>query len=316
MTASDALAGPTATVPPCPPALAITGLSHVYPDGTRALDDVTLAAGPGVLGLLGPNGAGKSSLMRSLATLQVPTAGSVRFDDVDGVAEPERLRRTLGYLPQEFGVYPGVSVRTMLDHMAVLKGLADRRARRDAVDAMLARVNLWAARGRELRTVSGGMRRRFGLAQALLGSPRLLLLDEPSAGLDPEERHRLLDLVAEAGERAVVLLSTHLVEEAAAVCSRVAVLADGRIRLDGAPADLLAPLRGRVWRRAVDRADANATPSGATVVSARLLSGRTVLRVLADAPPPGFKGAEPGLEDVYLATVRASRQPPGRHGRG
>ena len=235
--------------------LTITDLVHVYPGGARALDGVTLRVAAGVFGLLGPNGAGKSTLMRALATLQVPTSGAIRFGDVDALAEPQRLRRTLGYLPQEFGVYPGVSVRDMLLHMAVLKGVAGSGERREAVDRLLARVNLWAARDRALDALSGGMRRRFGVAQALLGDPALLVLDEPSAGLDPEERNRLLDVVAEAGERAVVILSTHLVDEAAEICARVAVLAGGRIRLDGAPDELVAALRGRVWRRVAGRAE-------------------------------------------------------------
>ena len=284
--------------------LQIRDLGLVYPDGTRALQGVTLDLGPGVVGLLGPNGAGKSSLMRVLATLQVPSAGSVRFGEVDVVREPAQLRRTLGYLPQEFGVYPGVTTREMLDHMAVLKGIDARAARRDIVDALLARVNLWEARDRILASLSGGMRRRFGVAQALIGDPGLLLLDEPSAGLDPTERNRLLDVVAEAGERAVVLLSTHLVDEAAAICPRVAVLAGGRLRLDGTPADLTAVLRGRIWRQVAERNGAAAAAAGLTVISARLAAGRTVLRVMADdRPGEGWEPAEPSLEDVYLTTV-------------
>ncbi|WP_375460604.1 ATP-binding cassette domain-containing protein [uncultured Enterovirga sp.] len=284
--------------------LHVRELGLVYPDGTRALAGVTLEAGPGVLGLLGPNGAGKSSLMRVLATLQEPSAGSVRFGEVDALREPERWRRSLGYLPQEFGVYPGVTTREMLDHMAVLKGIRERSSRRDVVDALLSRVNLWEARDRVLATLSGGMRRRFGVAQALIGDPGLLLLDEPSAGLDPAERHRLLDLVAEAGDRAVVLLSTHLVDEAAAICPRVVLLAGGRVRLDGTPADLTSALRGRVWRRATERGDAPAAQAGLAVISARLSGGRTVLRVLAkERPAESWEPAEPSLDDVYLTTV-------------
>lgn len=284
--------------------LQVRDLGLVYPDGTRALQAVTLEAGPGILGLLGPNGAGKSSLMRVLATLQAPSAGSVRFGEVDAMREPERLRRTLGYLPQEFGVYPGVTTREMLDHMAVLKGVRERSSRRDVVDALLARVNLWESRDRILASLSGGMRRRFGVAQALIGDPGLLLLDEPSAGLDPGERNRLLDIVAEAGERAVVLLSTHLVDEATAICPRVAVLAGGRIRLDGTPADLIAGLRGRVWRRVAERGEVAEARAGLTPISARLAGGRTVLRVLADErPAASWEPAEPSLDDVYLTNV-------------
>jgi len=289
--------------------LLVGDLAHVYPDGTRALDGVTLSVEAGVLGLLGPNGAGKSTLMRALAALQVPSSGSIRFRDIDVLAEPDRLRRTLGYLPQEFGVYPGVSVRDMLDHIAVLKGLAERGARRETVEGLLARVNLWGVSDRALAALSGGMRRRFGVAQALIGEPGLLVLDEPSAGLDPEERVRLLDVVAEAGESAVVILSTHLVDEAAEICSRVAVLAGGRIRLDGPPDDLVAALRGRVWRRRMERSAALAEVEGTRVISARLAAGRRVLRILSDAPPgPGYEPAEPGLEDVYLAALEGVRR--------
>jgi ABC-type multidrug transport system ATPase subunit len=265
--------------------LSVRDLELTYPDGTSALRGMTLDVSKGVLGLLGPNGAGKSSLMRVVATLQAPTAGSVHFDEIDVLREPARLRRMLGYLPQEFGVYPGVTLREMLDHMAVLKGVADRAVRKDIVDGLLARVALWDARDRVLATLSGGMKRRFGVAQALIGDPGLLLLDEPSAGLDPTERNRLLDLLAEAGDRAVVVVSTHLVEEVAAVCSRVALLAGGRVRLDGTPAELTSVLRGRVWERTTDRNAAPLVGADLAVISRRLIAGRTVLRVLADERP-------------------------------
>ncbi len=284
--------------------LRLRDLELIYPDGTPALSGVTLNVHHGVLGLLGPNGAGKSSLMRVLATLQQPTAGSVEFGAVDVLREPERLRRMLGYLPQEFGVYPGVTTREMLDHMAVLKGVSDRSLRRNVVEGLLVRVALWDVRDRVLASLSGGMRRRFGVAQALIGEPGLLLLDEPSAGLDPTERNRLLDILAEAGDRAVVLLSTHLVEEVAAICPRVVLLAGGRVRLDGTPADLVAALRGRMWQRVTDRKAATDAGVAAAVISRRLMAGHTVLRALADEPPTeGWEPAEPTLEDVYLAGV-------------
>lgn len=284
--------------------LHLRGLALVYPDGTPALRGLSLDAERGVVGLLGPNGAGKSSLMRVLATLQRPTAGTARFDGIDILREPDRLRQRLGYLPQEFGVYPGVTTREMLDHMAVLKGIPDRAVRNEVVEALLARVALWDVRDRALASLSGGMRRRFGVAQALIGDPGLLLLDEPSAGLDPTERNRLLDIVAEAGDGAVVLLSTHLVEEVAAICPRVVLLVNGRSRLDGTPAALTAALRGRVWQRAVDRSAAGDASAGLAVLSRRLTAGRTVLRVLADErPTEEWETAEPSLEDVYLAGV-------------
>ncbi|MBV9078968.1 MAG: ATP-binding cassette domain-containing protein [Methylobacteriaceae bacterium] len=287
--------------------LVLRDLTHRYPDDTVALDGLTLEAEPGILGLLGPNGAGKSTLMRILATLQAPTAGEVRFAGIDALAEPDRIRRRLGYLPQEFGVYPGVPLRRMLDHLAALKGFARGAERREAVDAMLARVNLWEARDRALAALSGGMRRRFGLAQALIADPDLLLLDEPSAGLDPEERNRLLDLVAEASERAVVILSTHLVEEAAAIASRVVVIVSGRIELDGVPEALVGRLDGRVWRRVLDRAAAAREADRSDVISVRLAAGRAVVRVRAETAPPGFEPAVATLEDAYLAAVAASR---------
>jgi ABC-2 type transport system ATP-binding protein len=283
--------------------LRIRDLALEYPDGTRALRGVSLSVERGVLGLLGPNGAGKSSLMRVLATLQAPTTGSVRFDDIDALREPEGLRRRLGYLPQEFGIYPGVTARAMLDHMAVLKGIAGSRPRKDMVEALLARVGLWEVRDRVLDGLSGGMRRRFGVAQALIGEPGLLLLDEPSAGLDPAERNRLLDILAEAGDRAVVLLSTHLVEEVAAICPRVALLAGGRLRLDGTPAALTAALRGRIWQRTMSRTIPVGAEAGIAVISRRLLGGDAVLRGLADRQPAGWEAADPSLEDVYLAGV-------------
>ena len=216
--------------------LRIADLTHVYPNGTRALDGVTLEVPRGMYGLLGPNGAGKSSLMRCIATLQIPTRGSIRFDDLDVLADPDALRRTLGYLPQDFGVYPRVSALDMLDHLAVLKGIADRGARRATVEALLQQVNLWDVRKKALAGFSGGMRQRFGIAQALIGQPSLIIVDEPTAGLDPEERNRFLNLLAEIGENVVVILSTHIVEDVADLCPNMAIIANGRIVQTGAPA--------------------------------------------------------------------------------
>lgn len=224
--------------------LTIRDLTYVYPNGTRALDGVTLELAPGMFGLLGPNGAGKSTLMRCLATLQVPNSGSIRFDGLDVLAEPARLRQQLGYLPQDFGVYPRVSAFDMLDHLAVLKGYAARGERRDAVERLLKQVNLWDVRRKAVAGFSGGMRQRFGIAQALLGDPRLIIVDEPTAGLDPEERNRFLNLLAEIGERVVVILSTHIVEDVAELCPRMAILGAGRILAEGAPTQLVAALAG------------------------------------------------------------------------
>ena len=215
--------------------LSIDKLTHVYANGVRALDEVTLDVPKGMFGLLGPNGAGKSTLMRSVATLQTPTSGAIRFGDIDVIAEPEKLRRTLGYLPQDFGVYPRVSAYDMLDHMAVLKGVAEAKARRETVESLLNQTNLWAVRKKALAGFSGGMRQRFGIAQALIGDPGLIIVDEPTAGLDPEERNRFLNLLAELGERMVVILSTHIVEDVTDLCSRMAIIGQGQVLLTGEP---------------------------------------------------------------------------------
>ena len=289
--------------------LRIDQLTHTYANGTRALDGVDLQIPPGMFGLLGPNGAGKSTLMRTVATLQTPTGGSVRFNDIDVLAEPERLRRTLGYLPQDFGVYPRVSAYDMLDHLAVLKGVAGRADRKATVEGLLAQVNLWSVRNKALAGFSGGMRQRFGIAQALIGNPRLIIVDEPTAGLDPEERNRFLNLLGEIGEEVVVILSTHIVEDVADLCPRMAVLAGGRILLDGAPLELIAATRGRIWQKAIPREALDELRSRHRVISTRLFAGRTIVHVIADNNPgDGFEPVQGGLEDVYFSTLDASRR--------
>ena len=289
--------------------LRIQDLAHVYPNGTRALDGVTLDVPRGMFGLLGPNGAGKSSLMRCIATLQIPTQGSIRFGDVDVIADPDALRRTLGYLPQDFGVYPRVTALDMLDHLAVLKGLANRAARRETVDALLHQVNLWDVRKKALAGFSGGMRQRFGIAQALIGQPSLIIVDEPTAGLDPEERNRFLNLLAEIGENVVVILSTHIVEDVADLCPSMAIIANGRIVKAGAPLALIDSMAGRVWRRTIAKGELDAYRRDHEVIATRLFGGRTVIHVLADASPgDGFEPVEGGLEDVYFSTLAVSRR--------
>jgi len=288
--------------------LTIENLTHVYGNGTRALDDVSLTIPKGMFGLLGPNGAGKSTLMRSIATLQTPTSGSIRFGEIDVIKNPDQLRRVLGYLPQDFGVYPRVSAYDMLDHMAVLKGVSNGRDRKATVEALLQQVNLWPVRGKALAGFSGGMRQRFGIAQALIGNPELIIVDEPTAGLDPEERNRFLNLLAEVGENVVIILSTHIVEDVTDLCPRMAVLAGGKIQLEGSPVELTHALEGRVWRKTIDKADLAAQQASRNVISTRLFAGRTVIHVLSDTHPgDGFESAPGGLEDVYLATVNASR---------
>lgn len=288
--------------------LTIDRLSKTYPNGTRALDNVSINIKPGLFGLLGPNGAGKSTLMRTIATLQEPDAGSISFNGLDVLARPAELRQQLGYLPQDFDVYPGISAVDLLNHIAVLKGMTDRGERRAQVDALLEQVNLWSHRDKAVSGYSGGMRQRFGVAQALLGNPKLLIVDEPTAGLDPEERNRFHNLLGEIGQGIVVILSTHIVEDVRQLCSRMAIMAHGRIVSQGDPVDLCALLVGRVWRRVAPRDSILRYRTELPILSERLSAGRTVLRVLADAPPePEFERAEPDLEDVYFAALRDGR---------
>jgi ABC-type multidrug transport system ATPase subunit len=284
-------------------------VSHIYPNGTRALDHVTLSIPRGMYGLLGPNGAGKSTLMRAVATLQTPTEGTIRFGDLDVIAEPEKLRRTLGYLPQDFGVYPRVSAYEMLDHMAVLKGVASPADRKTTVETLLHQVNLWSVRKKMLSGFSGGMRQRFGIAQALIGNPELIIVDEPTAGLDPEERNRFLNLLAEIGESVVVILSTHIVEDVSDLCQRMAVLADGRVQLEGSPQELIQSTRGRIWMKVVDRTELAAIRQQYEVLSTRLFAGRTVVHILSERNPGnGFTPVDAGLQDVYFSTLAQSRR--------
>ncbi|HYC88584.1 MAG TPA: ABC transporter ATP-binding protein [Thermoanaerobaculia bacterium] len=289
--------------------LELRDVSHVYPKGTRALDHVSLSIPRGMYGLLGPNGAGKSTLMRTIATLQTPSEGTVLFGDIDVIREPEKLRRTLGYLPQDFGVYPRVSAYDMLDHMAVLKGIASPADRKTTVETLLQQVNLWTVRKKNLSGFSGGMRQRFGIAQALIGNPELIIVDEPTAGLDPEERHRFLNLLAEIGENVVVILSTHIVEDVSDLCHRMAVMTDGRVQLEGSPQTLIQSTRGRIWMKVVDRAELARVREQYEVLSTRLFAGRTVVHVLSDRDPGnGFTSVDAGLQDVYFSTLAQSRR--------
>ena len=284
--------------------LTLANLTKTYPGGAAALKGVDLELGPGLFGLLGPNGAGKSTLMRILATLQRPDGGSVRFEGVDALADPQSLRRRLGYLPQEFGMLPKVSAQVLLDHLAVLKGIADRRSREAQVETLLHLTNLHAVRREPVASFSGGMKQRFGIAQALLGDPRLIIVDEPTAGLDPEERNRFHNLLSEISERVVVLLSTHIVEDVRDLCPRMAILAEGRILLQGEPDRLVAGLEGRIWRRVVTREEVPELRAAHRVLSTQLHGGQTRVRVLSEArPDPAFEPAVPDLEDVYFAAL-------------
>lgn len=285
--------------------LRIEHLSKTYDNGTRALNDVSLTIPPGMFGLLGPNGAGKSTLMRILATLQEADAGAVRLGDIDVLRDKDAVRRTLGYLPQEFGLYPKVTAEDLLDHFAILKGITDRTERRRIVDALLEQTNLQSARAKQLGSYSGGMRQRFGIAVALLGRPRLIIVDEPTAGLDPAERVRFLNLLAELGENAVVILSTHIVDDVSDLCSRMAIIDKGEIRLTGEPGQAVADLRGRVWVRAVERSALPEMQRSYAVISTKLAAGKTLVRVLSDIPPSAdFESVGPTLEDAYFAALR------------
>lgn len=284
-------------------------VTHIYPNGTKALDNVTLSIPKGMFGLLGPNGAGKSTLMRTVATLQTPTHGSIEFGDIDILKDPENLRERLGYLPQDFGVYPRVSAYDMLEHMTVLKGIASKADRKATVETLLNQTNLWDVRKKAIAGFSGGMRQRFGIAQALIGNPELIIVDEPTAGLDPEERNRFLNLLAEIGENVVIILSTHIVEDVADLCPKMAVIANGRIQLEGAPLELIGKTKGTIWSKTIKREELDEYRAKYEVISTRLFAGSTIIHILAtDNPGDGFAAVEGGLEDVYFSTLGATRR--------
>ena len=284
--------------------LHIRGVSKTYANGVQALKNVTLTIPVGMYGLLGPNGAGKSTLMRILATLQEPDTGSIHLGAIDVLKQQDAVRQTLGYLPQEFGLYSKVSAERLLDHFAVLKGIGEPRVRQDIVAALLQQVNLWEVRNQKLGRYSGGMRQRFGIAVALLGNPKLLIVDEPTAGLDPAERVRFLNLLSELGENSIVLLSTHIVEDVSELCTRMAIIDQGTILLEAEPLRAIDELRGRIWRRVIAKDALPALERAHAVISTKLLAGRTLAHVYSDTPPgPGFEPAEPDLEDVYFSTM-------------
>ena len=304
--------------------LEIKNLSKTYANGVHALTDVSLTIPRGMFGLLGPNGAGKSTLMRTIATLQDPDTGSIRLGDassatgiaaassIDVLREKDRVRQTLGYLPQEFGVYPNVTAERLLDHFAILKGITDRRARREVVDALLQQTNLYDVRRKKLGGYSGGMRQRFGVAVALLGEPRLIIVDEPTAGLDPAERVRFLNLLSALGENAVVILSTHIVDDVSELCSRMAIIDRGTILLEADPLGAIGALQGKIWRRIIDRAELENVERAHAVISTKLLAGRTVVHVYSDSPPASdWHLVEPDLEDVYFSTMTGHFRAPG-----
>ncbi len=282
--------------------LCLTGVSKTYPGGARALQDIHLDVPRGMFGLLGPNGAGKSTLMRTIATLQQPDCGSIKFNDIDILRDKIALRRALGYLPQEFGAYPRTSALTMLKYLAALKGIHGSQ-RRQVVENLLVKTNLWDARNKSIDKFSGGMKQRYGVAQALLGNPALLIVDEPTAGLDPAERRRFLNVLAEVGEETVVILSTHIVDDVEELCSQVAIMGGGRILKVGEPLRMIRDMNGKLWTQMVKREEVAEIRARHTVLSTRLKAGSTEIRALSDTQPEGMQPATPELEDVYFSTL-------------
>jgi len=292
--------------------LQIRDLSKTYQNGVQALKNVSLDIPNGMFGLLGPNGAGKSTLMRTIATLQDPDGGSIRLNNLDVLGDKPSARRQLGYLPQEFGVYPKISALDMLHHLAVMKGMTSSSERKEIIDALLQQTNLWDVRKKALSTFSGGMKQRFGIAQALLGNPRLIIVDEPTAGLDPAERNRFLNLLSSLGSDRTVILSTHIVDDVRQLCARMAIIASGELLLEGAPSDALAALNGKIWSKVVASDDELRTiETHLHVISTHLVGGQHEVRVYADTPPDdGFRPVDSGLEDVYFLNLsqQAKRQ--------
>lgn len=287
--------------------LEIRNLCKTYANGVRALDQVSLKIPTGMYGLLGPNGAGKSTLMRTIATLQEADSGSITLGTLNVLTQKQDVRRLLGYLPQEFGVYPRTSALEMLDHLAILKGMTDRRERREAVDLMLERVNLFQHRKKAISSYSGGMKQRFGIAQALLGNPQLVIVDEPTAGLDPGERNRFYNLLSEIGENIIVILSTHIVQDVKELCSNMAIINLGQVQYAGPPLAAEEALRGRIWQKSISRADLSWHREKYNVISTKLVAGRPLIHVLSDeCPDECFQGVEPDLEDVFFSRVQQS----------
>jgi len=284
--------------------LNISNLSKTYSNGVEALKKVSLNIGRGMFGLLGPNGAGKSTLMRILATLQEPDTGTAVFNDIDILKEKDKLRKTLGYLPQEFGVYPKINAETLLNHVAVLKGINQRGERKELVKALLNKTNLYDQRKKNLGGYSGGMKQRFGIAQALIANPKLIIVDEPTAGLDPAERNRFLNLLSELGDNAVVILSTHIVDDVKELCTKMAVINQGEVLLQGNPLEAIESIKGKVWKKIIDKTTLDEYKNNFNVVSEKLIAGKPIIHILNDTNPgEGFESVTPDLEDVYFAQI-------------
>jgi len=289
--------------------LEIKNLSKTYSNGVRALNDVSLSIPNGMFGLLGPNGAGKSSLMRTIATLQEPDEGSITLGNLDVLTQKDEVRKILGYLPQEFGVYPRVSAEVLLDHLAVLKGISNNKERKELVEALLHKTNLWQARKKNLGGYSGGMKQRFGIAQALISEPKLIIVDEPTAGLDPAERNRFLNLLSELGENTVVILSTHIVDDVKELCTNMAIINHGTVLYQGNPLRAIEEVNGKVWRKTIEKGELENYKEEFHVISDRLIAGKPEIHILADAKPdPSFQGIEADLEDVYFSHILTQEQ--------
>ncbi|MFN5168135.1 MAG: ABC transporter ATP-binding protein [Cyclobacteriaceae bacterium] len=289
--------------------LIIQNLNKTYSNGVQALKNVDLTINQGMFGLLGPNGAGKSSLMRTIATLQEADSGSIMLGDINVLTQKEEVRKILGYLPQEFGVYPRVDAVTLLDHLAVLKGISDKKQRKELVDALLHKTNLWAARNKNLGGYSGGMKQRFGIAQALIANPKLIIVDEPTAGLDPAERNRFLNLLSEIGENTIVILSTHIVEDVKELCTDMAIINKGEVLYKGSPADAISAVEGKVWTKTIAKPELEHYRAQHNIISERLIAGRPVITVLSETQPEGFDRAAADLEDVYFTHIFGTSQP-------
>jgi ABC-2 type transport system ATP-binding protein len=286
-------------------ALKITNLSKTYPNGVKALKNLSLTIGNNMFGLLGPNGAGKSTLMRTIATLQEPDSGEIFLDDLNVLKEKNSVRQVLGYLPQEFGVYPKMNAVDMLQHLAIMKGITNRGERKEMIDTLLHQTNLWDARKKSLSTYSGGMKQRFGIAQALLANPKLIIVDEPTAGLDPAERNRFLNLLSGIGRNVIVILSTHIVEDVRELCPHMAIISNGELLLEGSPAQTLQALGGKIWSKVVSTdAELTALEAAFRVISTHLVGGQHEVRVYSQgAPGEGFIPVDAGLEDVYFLNL-------------
>lgn len=289
--------------------LQITNLSKTYSNGVRALNNVSLDIPTGMFGLLGPNGAGKSSLMRTIATLQDPDEGSITLGDLDVLTQKDEVRKILGYLPQEFGVYPKVSAEVLLDHLAVLKGITNKKERKELVTTLLHKTNLWQSRKKNLGGYSGGMKQRFGIAQALLSNPKLIIVDEPTAGLDPAERNRFLNLLSELGENTVVILSTHIVDDVKELCTNMAIINQGTVLYTGSPQKALDDIQGKVWKKSIEKGELEQYKNGYNVISDRLIAGKPEIHILADGQPdPSFHSVEADLEDVYFSYILSQNE--------